>query len=139
MHVLMIGDENLFIQIDMHSSVPIYKQLKTAIISSILSGKLKEGDHLPSVRQLGCDLGINLHTVNKVYNLLKDEGYIIIHRNQGAIISKPPRACKEDFTDFANALLPIIIEMRARNITRAQFDDFIDTIWENDMIGGSNK
>ncbi|TGE31099.1 GntR family transcriptional regulator [Desulfosporosinus sp. Sb-LF] len=128
----------MFIQIDMHSSVPIYKQLKTAIISSILSGKLKEGDRLPSVRQLGSDLGINLHTVNKAYNLLKDEGYIIIHRNQGAIISKPTKAGKEDLTEFANALLPIVIEIRARNITRTQFDELMDVIWEQDMIGGDN-
>lgn len=135
----MNGDENLFIQIDMHSSVPIYKQLKTAIISSILSGELKEGDRLPSVRQLGCDLGINLHTVSKVYNLLKDEGHIIIHRNQGAIINAPPQADKEDLKDFVNALFPIVIEMRARNITKAQFDDLIDTVWEQSMTGGNNK
>lgn len=135
----MIGDEKLFIKIDMHSSVPIYKQLKTAIISGILSGELKEGDRLPSVRQLGCDLGINLHTVNKVYNLLKDEGYISINRSQGTIISKPSKANKEDLEDFANALLPIIIEMRARNITRAQFDGIIDSVWKQYVIGGDNK
>jgi DNA-binding transcriptional regulator YhcF (GntR family) len=135
----MIGDEKLFIKIDMHSSVPIYKQLKTAIISGILSGELKEGDRLPSVRQLGCDLGINLHTVNKVYNLLKDEGYIIINRSQGTIISKPSKANKEDLEEFENALLPIIIEMRAKNITREQFDGIIDSVWKQYVIGGDNK
>ena len=65
----------MLIQIEMHSEVPIYRQLKTAIIKGILTGELKQGERLPSVRQLACDLGINLHTVNKVYNLLKDEGY----------------------------------------------------------------
>lgn len=135
----MNGDENLFIQIDMHSSVPIYKQLKTAIISNILSGELKEGDRLPSVRQLGCDLGINLHTVSKVYNLLKDEHYVLIHRNQGAIINAPPEADKRDLTDFADALFPIIIEMRARNITKVQFYNLMDTVWEQSVMGGNNK
>ena len=129
----------MLIQINMHSAVPIYKQLKTAIISSILSGELKEGDRLPSVRQLGCDLGINLHTVGKVYNLLKDEGYIIIHRNQGAMINASPNANKADLADFTAALLPIIIEMRARNITKAQFDDIMDTAWEQSVMGGYNK
>lgn len=129
----------MFVKIDMNSSIPIYKQVKTAIISSILSGELKEGDRLPSVRQLGCDLGINLHTVSKVYNLLKEEGYIIIQHNQGAIVSAPPKAGKEDFTAFKNALLPIVIEMRAKNIRKPQFDELMDAVWEQSLIGGNNE
>lgn len=129
----------MIIQIDMHSEVPIYRQLKTAIIRGILTGELKQGERLPSVRQLGCDLGINLHTVNKVYTLLKDEGYILIHRNQGAIVAEPPIASKEDLSDFAKALFPIVIEMRARNITKTQLDELIDTIWEQSISGGSNN
>jgi DNA-binding transcriptional regulator YhcF (GntR family) len=132
----MIG---LIIQIDMNNEVPIYRQLKTAIIKGILSGELKPGERLPSVRQLGCDLGINLHTVNKVYNLLKDEGYIHIHRNQGAIIAVPPIASKEDLTDFVKLLFPILIEMRARNITKTQLDELIDAIWEQSILGGAGN
>ncbi|MDA8441451.1 MAG: GntR family transcriptional regulator [Peptococcaceae bacterium] len=126
----------LLIQIDMHSEVPIYRQLKTAIIRGILMGELKPGERLPSVRQLGCDLGVNLHTVNKVYNLLKDEGYILVHRNQGAVVAVPPNASREDLTDFAKALFPIVIEMRARNITKTRLDELIDTIWEQSVLGG---
>lgn len=126
----------MIIQIDMHSEVPIYRQLKTAIIKGILTGELKTGERLPSVRQLGCDLGINLHTVNKVYNLLKDEGYIHIYRNQGAVVAVPPIASKEDMTDFAKALFPILIEMRARNITKTQVDELVDSIWEQSIKGG---
>ena len=126
----------LLIQIDMHSEVPIYQQLKTAIIRGILTGELKQGDRLPSVRQLGCDLGVNLHTVSKVYNLLKEEGYVLVHRNQGAIVAPPPNASKEDLTDFVKALFPILIEIRARNITKTQLDELIDTIWEQSMTGG---
>jgi len=131
-------DEELFVQIDMHSQVPIYKQLKIGIISGILTGSLKQGERLPSVRQLGCDLGINLHTVSKVYNLLKDEGYISIHRSQGAVVNAMPKADKEDLSEFAKKLSPIIIEMRAKNIAKIQLDDLIDTIWEQSMTGGSS-
>lgn len=129
----------MLIQIDMHSEVPIYRQLKTAIIRGILTGELKQGERLPSVRQLGCDLGVNLHTVNKAYNLLKEEGYILVHRNQGAIIAAPPNASKEDLTDFAKALFPIVIEMRARNITKIQLDQLVDTIWEESILGGADN
>lgn len=128
----------MIIEIDMHSDVPIYRQIKTSIIRGILTGDLKQGEKLPSVRQLACDLGVNLHTVNKVYNLLKEEGYLLVYRNKGAMVAEPPIASKEDLTDFAKALFPIVIEMRARNITKTQLDELMDTIWEQSIAGGSN-
>ncbi|MCL2323382.1 MAG: GntR family transcriptional regulator [Oscillospiraceae bacterium] len=127
----------LFVEIDEKSEIPIYRQLKTSIISAILSGGLKEGDRLPSVRQLGSDLGINLHTVNKVYNILKDEGYINFLRNQGAYVNAIPKTCNnEDLMDFEKKLQPIIIEMRAKNIGREQFDEIMDLIWNHVLEGG---
>lgn len=122
--------------INMQSEVPIYRQLKTQIVQGILTGALQEGDHLPSVRQLGCDLGINLHTVRKAYTMLKEEGYISIYRNQLAVVSKPPHIQKQDLTDFFKALFPIVIEMRARDITKTQFDELLDSIWEQSITGG---
>lgn len=129
----------MLIRIDMHNEIPIYRQLKTAIIKGILTGELKQGERLPSVRQLGSDLGVNLHTVNKVYKLLKDEGYILIHRSQGAVVAAPPIASKQDLSDFAKALFPVIVEIRARNITRMQLDELVDAIWEQSISGGADN
>jgi GntR family transcriptional regulator len=125
----------LIIQIDTRCSVPIYKQLKTAIIRGILSGELKEGERLPSVRQLGCDLGINLHTVNKVYTLLSDEGYIKILRGMGAVVACAPEGSQQNMEDFARLLLPIIMEMRAKNMKKAQFMKLVDSVWEECATG----
>ena len=47
---------------------------------------LRPQEGLPSVRSLAGDLGINLHTVNKTYQLLKQEGFIQIHRQKGAVV-----------------------------------------------------
>ena len=128
----------LFVEIDEKSEIPIYRQLKTSIISAILSGGLKEGDRLPSVRQLGSDLGINLHTVNKVYNILKDEGYISLHRNQGAYVNVMPKSCNnEDLMDFEKRLRPIVMEMRAKNIGKEQFYELMDLVW-NHVLEGVN-
>lgn len=127
----------MLIEIDMHSSIPIYKQLKTAIVSGILSGELHEGNNLPSIRQLASDLGINLHTVRKVYEMLCDEGYIKIHRSKGAEISSPPKLDKEDLSVFEKLLLPIIIELRARDIGKERFTVLMNELWEKSIEGGN--
>ncbi|WP_025689256.1 GntR family transcriptional regulator [Paenibacillus zanthoxyli] len=76
----------MFIELDLQSETPIYAQLVDQLIEGIASGELKPGDPLPSVRRLAEDLGINLHTVNKSYNLLKQEGFLQVHRKKGVIV-----------------------------------------------------
>ncbi|NUU59918.1 GntR family transcriptional regulator [Paenibacillus agri] len=76
----------MFIELDLQSETPIYAQLVDQIVEGIASGELKRGDPLPSVRRLAEELGINLHTVNKSYNLLKQEGFLQVHRKQGVIV-----------------------------------------------------
>lgn len=76
----------MIIHLDMESETPIYQQLVNRIIEGIATGELVSGEDLPSVRVLASDLGINLHTVNKAYQQLKQEGYIQIHRQKGVIV-----------------------------------------------------
>ena len=61
--------------------------IKTEIIKGIARGEIEEGEILPSVRGLASDIEVNMHTVNKTYSILKDEGYIKIDRRKGAFIS----------------------------------------------------
>lgn len=77
----------MILKLDFDSEVPIYLQIKNQIIIGIANKELEEGDELPSVRALAEDIGVNMHTVNKSYGLLKDEGYIKVDRRKGAIIS----------------------------------------------------
>jgi GntR family transcriptional regulator len=129
----------MLVQIDTRSSVPIYQQLKTALIAGILSGELKEGDRLPSVRDLASDLGINLHTVHKVYGLLADNGYIDISRSLGAIVKAPPALDRAGMKQFEDVLLPIIIEVRARNISKDQYNKLMDRLWDESIRKGKNN
>ncbi|MEK4059818.1 MULTISPECIES: GntR family transcriptional regulator [Paenibacillus] len=76
----------MFIELDLQSETPIYTQLVDQIVEGIASGALQPGDPLPSIRSLAEDLGINLHTVNKAYNLLKQEGLLQVHRKKGVIV-----------------------------------------------------
>ena len=69
--------------IDFKSDEAIYVQLCNQIIMSIATERIKEGDSLPSVRQLADTVGINMHTVNKAYSILKQEGFIKLDRRKG--------------------------------------------------------
>lgn len=72
--------------IDFNSDEAIYIQLCNQIIMNIATDQIKEGDSLPSVRQMADLVGINMHTVNKAYSILKREGFIKLDRRKGAII-----------------------------------------------------
>lgn len=76
----------MIVNIDLDSQIAIYEQLKNQIIRGILKGELLPGEQLPSVRQLSADLGINMHTVNKVYKILENEGFLSINKKKGAFI-----------------------------------------------------
>ena len=76
----------MLITLDTSSSIPIYVQLRNQIVTGIGRGELKAGEHLPTVRQLAADAGVNTMTVNKTYQLLKAEGFIEIDRRQGATV-----------------------------------------------------
>lgn len=73
---------------DLDSEVPIYQQIRDRIVEAIADGALAEGSQLPSTRQLGADLGINFHTVNKAYDLLRVQGIIRINRKSGAVVRR---------------------------------------------------
>lgn len=76
----------MFIEVETTSTIPIYTQLINQIKKAIVKRELTEGDYLPSVRILASDLSVNMHTVNKAYNLLTDEG-ILLKSNKGYTIS----------------------------------------------------
>ena len=77
----------MIIKVDFNSDEALYMQLCNQIIIGIATSQIQEGDSLPSVRQLADTVGINMHTVNKAYALLRQEGFIKLDRRRGAVIS----------------------------------------------------
>ena len=77
----------MIIEIDFNSDEALYIQLRNQIIMGIATSQLTVGDSLPSVRQLADNIGINMHTVNKAYSVLRQEGYIKLDRRKGAVVA----------------------------------------------------
>lgn len=79
-------NSKIIISIDFNSDEAIYMQLRNQIILGIAQEQIRNGDSLPSVRQLADELGVNMHTVNKAYALLRNDGYLTLDRRKGAVV-----------------------------------------------------
>ena len=119
----------MLFEIDFNSDEAIYVQLCNQIIMGIATDQLKVGETLPSVRQLADTIGINMHTVNKAYSVLRQEGFLSIDRRRGAVISidvDKIRALEE----MKENLLPVLAKGCCKNITRDEVHALIDEIFE---------
>lgn len=97
----------MILNIDLASEVPIYQQLRDRIVEAIADGVLAEGSPLPATRALAADFGINFHTVNKAYDLLRQQGLIRLNRRTGAVVIATPADSqfRADWTARARTLL----------------------------------
>ena len=119
----------MVIEIDFNSDEAIYVQLCNQIIMGIATSQLQEGENLPSVRQLADTIGINMHTVNKAYTVLRQEGFVNIDRRRGAVISidvNKARALQE----MKEALAILLAKGSCRNISKEEVHALIDEIYE---------
>lgn len=120
----------MFIEIDFNSDEAIYIQLCNQIIMGIATDQLKVGDSLPSVRQLADTIGINMHTVNKAYSVLRQDGFLTIDRRRGAMVSidgNKMRALEEMKRDLA----VVLARGCCKNISREEVHALIDEIYED--------
>ena len=119
----------MVIEIDFNSHEAIHVQLMNQIIMGIATSRLQEGDTLPSVRQLADTIGINMHTVNKAYSLLRQEGFVTIDRRRGAIIALDVDKIKA-LEEMKQNLMVALARGCCKNITRAEVHDLIDEIFD---------
>ena len=120
---------NVVIEIDFNSDEAIYVQLMNQIILGIATSRLQEGDPLPSVRQLADTIGINMHTVNKAYSLLRQEGFVTIDRRRGAIIAVDENKIKA-MEEMKENLIVALAKGCCRNVSREEVHGLIDEIYD---------
>ena len=104
-------------------------QVTNQIIMGIATSRLREGDALPSVRQLAETIGINMHTVNKAYALLRQEGFVTIDRRRGTVISIDADKMKA-MEELKQNLMVVLARGRCRNVDREEVHQLIDQIFD---------
>lgn len=118
----------MLIEIDFNSEEAIYMQLRNQIIMGIATSAIQEGDSLPSVRQLAENIGINMHTVNKAYNVLRQEGFLQLDRRRGAVICIDVDKLQA-FQDMRDQLQIALAKGCCKGITREEVHEMVDEIY----------
>ena len=121
----------MILTVDESSEGPIYEQLRDQVVVAIAEGSLSDGDPLPSTRQLAADLGVNFHTVHKAYDLLRQQGFVVLNRRAGAVIRRRPPADAPPPAFVANwqrTTRILLAEAVAQGVPPAQILDRCSTI-----------
>lgn len=111
----------MIISINDGSDVPIYQQIRNQIVLGISDGRLAPGEQLPTVRGLAEEIGINSMTVNKAYQLLKQEGYIVADRRSGARVRETFNGKEGLSVEAEETLQRIISEAKIAGMTEGEF------------------
>lgn len=118
----------MVIEIDFNSDEAIYVQLCNQIIMGIATSQFREGEQLPSVRQLADMIGINMHTVNKAYSILQREGFVKIDRRRGAIIAIDLN--KLEALEEAHDMLSVVLaRAMCKGVTKDEIHEMVDRIY----------
>ena len=120
----------MIIEADFNSDEAIYIQLCNQIIMGIATSAIHEGDSLPSVRRLADTIGVNMHTVNKAYSVLKREGYISLDKRRGAVISLDIDKL-EELQVMKRQLQIVLARGCCKNISRQEVHELVDEIFDD--------
>ena len=120
----------MIIEVDFNSDEAIYIQLCNQIIMGIATSVIHEGDSLPSVRRLADTIGVNMHTVNKAYSVLKREGYISLDKRRGAVISLDIDKL-EELQVMKRQLQIVLARGCCKNISRQEVHELVDEIFDD--------
>ena len=119
----------MYISIDFNSEEAIYQQLCNQIILAIATEELQEGEYLPSVRDLAETIGINMHTVNKAYGILRTQGYPQVDRRRGALVSLDIDQVQATL-DLRDQMRIILAQAICKNVNCQDVHQIVDEIYQ---------
>lgn len=120
----------MVIEIDFNSDEALYIQLRNQIIMGIAKDMLKEGESLPSVRQLAGELGVNMHTVNKAYALLRQDGYVKLDRRNGAVVSVSLENRSYHVENIHSNMQMIVAQAICKDISLAEMQELVQEMYD---------
>jgi GntR family transcriptional regulator len=104
--------KSLQFRLDLHSGVPVYRQIIDQVIGGMAAGALAGGDQLPTVRQLAVDLSINPNTVIRAYRELEIRGVLETQQGTGTFVTH--QKVQRDDTERQRRLNQLVGEFVAR-------------------------
>lgn len=119
----------MLITLDYKSETPIYLQLRNQIILGIANGQLKNNEKLPTVRQMAIEAGVNTMTVNKTYQLLQEEGFIVLEGRKGSIVKVKDTCSKECEQKVEEKIQLLLAESKILGMKKDEFLHLCEKIY----------
>lgn len=118
-----------------NSCIPIYEQIKQAMINQILTDELKCDEMLPSIRSLAQDIRISVMTIKKAYDELEQEGYIITKQGKGSFVApKNLELAREQKQKEIEAHLMKVVEIsNCYDISKKEVMDLLEYMYRSDQ------
>ena len=127
----------MLLKLDFALDTPIYQQIRNQIVLGIANGELKPGEKLPPIRTLAAETGVNTMTVNKAYQLLKQEGFLITDRRLGAMINPARVPEKHPPLKEHPGLRLLLSELFVDGITKEELLDTCSKLYNDLEKGGT--
>ena len=121
--------DTVYWSIDFSSDEALYLQLCNRIIMDIATETLRDGDSLPSVRQMADLIGINMHTVNKAYSVLKQEGFVKLDRRRGAFVCLDMDKIQA-LEEMRQNMAEVVARGICRDVTREEAHSILDQVFD---------
>ena len=126
----------MIIKIDFNSDEAIYMQITNQIIMGIAK-QICDGDQLPSIRNMADEIGINMHTVNKAYTVLRQAGYVKLDRRRGAIVSVDVDKI-EAIEEIRRELSVTLAKAGCMHISKEEIHELVDEIYNKHLSDVQN-
>lgn len=116
----------MLVSIDPASPVPLFEQLVAGIREQVMGGDLAVGERLPAARELAASLDVNVHTVLRAYQVLRDEGFIDLRRGRGAVVADRAR----DYAQLTKDIDRVVEEAKRLDLTPSALSALIRKAFE---------
>lgn len=123
----------MLLKLDFGSDVPIYMQIRNQIVLAAAGGELTPGQRLPTVRALAEECGVNMMTVSKAYQLLRQEGVITTDRRSGAAVAPRREGPSGPTRETVEGLRLRLGELRLAGLDEDQVLDLCRRLYEEGM------
>lgn len=131
-------DDAPILRVDVSAATPVYLQIVSQLRAMLVSGEVKAGHRLPSVRQLAADLGVHHNTVALAYRELAEEGWVELRQGRGArVLARPAvRASAGAQSEFSRRLEAVVAKAAADGLDpeaiSRQFEALRRKLWKGE-------